>query len=212
MKCVLCSQRKGKRFCPALGTSICPVCCGEKRVVEISCPPDCEHLVSGQSHQMLRKFVGQLTRENDPHRKRRLYEITNALGPFLARIEEDIVRFASGVRALRDREAAEAVELLRKTYETEQKGIIFEHRSPNPLVQSLIRDLGELLEKMRSDPEEGFPRLTTRQIIDCLEVTGMNIQYHLEMNSGENAYLDFVKRNHPGAMSKGSRGGLLAPG
>lgn len=31
MKCILCNSRKAKRYCPAKGGSICPVCCGEKR-------------------------------------------------------------------------------------------------------------------------------------------------------------------------------------
>ncbi len=42
--CNHCGQRKGKRSCPALGGAICSRCCGQHRVVEIACPPDCIHL------------------------------------------------------------------------------------------------------------------------------------------------------------------------
>jgi hypothetical protein len=42
--CVHCSNRKGKRTCPALGGEICQLCCGKHRLVEISCPPDCRWL------------------------------------------------------------------------------------------------------------------------------------------------------------------------
>ena len=47
MKCELCDKRKPKRYCPAKRTSICPVCCGEKRGVEINCPLDCQYYVEG---------------------------------------------------------------------------------------------------------------------------------------------------------------------
>jgi hypothetical protein len=41
-KCASCGRKKGMRDCPALGTRICPACCGTKRGKEISCPSGCE--------------------------------------------------------------------------------------------------------------------------------------------------------------------------
>jgi hypothetical protein len=40
-KCVRCRRRKAKRFCPALGGELCPLCCGELRDREVQCPPHC---------------------------------------------------------------------------------------------------------------------------------------------------------------------------
>ena len=42
-KCAFCSQRKGKRICPALG-QVCSQCCGENRQGKIACPPGCGYL------------------------------------------------------------------------------------------------------------------------------------------------------------------------
>ncbi|MGE0550532.1 MAG: DUF1841 family protein [Kofleriaceae bacterium] len=42
--CSYCQRRKGKRTCPALGGSICSLCCGKHRLAEISCPSGCVHL------------------------------------------------------------------------------------------------------------------------------------------------------------------------
>ena len=42
--CSHCGQRKGKRSCPALGGTICSLCCGQHRLGEIKCPADCVHL------------------------------------------------------------------------------------------------------------------------------------------------------------------------
>jgi hypothetical protein len=56
MQCVHCRARKGKRDCPALGGKICSACCGEYRLVKISCPSDCVYLESHQTYQRRRTF------------------------------------------------------------------------------------------------------------------------------------------------------------
>ncbi len=50
MTCPLCSQRKARRACPALGHQICAVCCGTKRLTQIPCPSDCVYLASAREH------------------------------------------------------------------------------------------------------------------------------------------------------------------
>src|SRR4026209_1781285 len=50
MACPVCNQRKARRECPALGQTICTVCCATKRMVEINCPPDCPHLAAAREH------------------------------------------------------------------------------------------------------------------------------------------------------------------
>lgn len=52
--CPYCTQRKGKRPCPALSGLICSPCCGEHRLVRISCPSDCTYLDSGSDYQQKR--------------------------------------------------------------------------------------------------------------------------------------------------------------
>jgi hypothetical protein len=42
--CAYCQQRKGKRSCPALQSSICSSCCGQHRLREIQCPSSCSWL------------------------------------------------------------------------------------------------------------------------------------------------------------------------
>jgi len=50
MSCPLCRDRRGRRACPALGESICSICCGTKRLVEVPCPSDCGYLASAREH------------------------------------------------------------------------------------------------------------------------------------------------------------------
>jgi len=56
-RCPLCSERSAKRFCPAKQTTICAVCCGMKREVEIDCPGSCVHLKAGRSYESDRKQI-----------------------------------------------------------------------------------------------------------------------------------------------------------
>ena len=53
-RCVYCKQRKGKRSCPALNGLICSQCCGEHRIVRVSCPTDCVYLGTGSDYQQKR--------------------------------------------------------------------------------------------------------------------------------------------------------------
>jgi hypothetical protein len=50
MLCPRCGQRKARRNCPALGQTICSICCGTKRLVEIECTADCAHLTTSRDH------------------------------------------------------------------------------------------------------------------------------------------------------------------
>lgn len=50
-KCSLCRKRKAKRKCPALGKSICSLCCGSLRGKEINCPDNCVFLTKHKPYQ-----------------------------------------------------------------------------------------------------------------------------------------------------------------
>ena len=212
MKCLLCDQRKGKRLCPAKNTSICAQCCGEKRVIEIDCPSDCAYLYSGQSYQSTKKYSAQLRQEEDPIKRRKLYETSQAFGPVFGTIEQSIINYSASLQTLTDDHILEAVTLLQATYRTEQKGVIYEHASNNPLVQALVRDLKEALETMRADQGGGLPILKTTNLLDCMAVVETDISYHLDTSSKRESYLSFIRRNHPEISSKASsRGTLIQP-
>jgi len=51
--CPLCGTRRARRRCPALDKQICAVCCGTKRLVQISCPSDCTWLLSAREQQLV---------------------------------------------------------------------------------------------------------------------------------------------------------------
>ena len=125
MTCPLCRSRRGKRLCPAKGERICSQCCGTKRRVEIDCPPDCAFLDGAHAGAWDGRSAD---RDRDARR----------IGPFLEGLTEAQGRLVllslvgtTAIRARRrdfdDRLFLEAVQALRKTVETREKGILYEH-------------------------------------------------------------------------------------
>ena len=194
MKCILCNSRKGKRHCPAKGTLICAPCCGRLRVVEIPCPPDCSYLAEGQGRHRAKKYIRQLRREEDPDRSLRLYENLQLYRPLIHQIETEILRYGQGLHSFRDRHVLDAVRLLRKTYRSEVRGVIYEHTSPNPIVSALIRDLQKFMEVLEDEIEFQF---RASDLVDCLELMEWEIRHHLNQPLDEEPYLTFIRKSHP---------------
>jgi hypothetical protein len=142
--CPLCRQRKGRRLCPAKGELICSQCCGTKRRVEIACPDDCSYLSGVHAGS----WEGRETERNRDARR---------LAPFIDSLTEDQGRIflvaVVGVTSLRarhpnldDRLLREAVSALRKTTQTRERGVLYEHRPDDVRAQGLVADLRGLFE------------------------------------------------------------------
>ncbi|MEE8587558.1 MAG: hypothetical protein V3T83_22195 [Acidobacteriota bacterium] len=210
MKCILCGQRKGKRRCPAKNSLICARCCGEKRMVEVDCPPDCNYLESGHIHQAHRKFIHLLSHEQSPARAQRYLDTARNFGEVLARLEQAILRYAAGLTSIRDQDVLEAVELLKKNYQTEDKGVIFEHRSPNPLAGPLTKELRTVVEDLR-EGSEGLPPLRLSEALDCLENQIQDILYHIQESGQPLSYLQFITRTYPEIRNETRGSRLILP-
>lgn len=142
--CPLCQKRKGRRLCPAKGELICSHCCGTKRLVLIACPDDCSYLSGAHAGS----WEGRETERNRDARR---------LAPYLESLTEDQGRIflmaLVGVTSLRGRHPKlddallrEAVVALRKTTETRERGVLYEHRPDDLRAQDLVADLLRLFE------------------------------------------------------------------
>jgi hypothetical protein len=140
MLCPVCNLRKAKRACPALGKSICAVCCGTKRLVEIACPHDCGYLASSRTHP---PAVVQRQLETDrglllplmqgfTERQARLFLL---LGAAAARHRGELLQ------APVDEDLAQAAGALAGTLETAVKGIVYEHQPSSLPASRLMAEL-----------------------------------------------------------------------
>jgi hypothetical protein len=146
--CPLCQKRKQKRSCPALGRVICPVCCGTKRLVEISCPAECPHLATSREHPAA---VVRRQQEVDvaallpsmsglTERQHQLFFLFQSV---IARSQPD------GLARLTDEDVAEAASACAATIETAAKGVLYEHSPATLPAQKLAGEFRTLLAEAR---------------------------------------------------------------
>ncbi|HEY6359755.1 MAG TPA: hypothetical protein VIX63_01560 [Vicinamibacterales bacterium] len=148
MTCPECGQRKARRACPALGKTICPVCCGTKRLTEIACPPGCVYLASAREHpaavvkRQQERDVAMLlpTIRNLTERQYQLFFLFQTL---IARHTPD------GFARLVDDDVADAAAAMAATLETSARGVIYEHAATSTVAQRLANELKAMLAEMR---------------------------------------------------------------
>jgi hypothetical protein len=203
MKCVLCDQKKAKRFCPAKNAWICAQCCGEKRVLEIDCPESCAYLKTGRERDAedYAKRIRSLGAETQERNQRVLQNHQNVV----AHLEYTLSRERLSSRDLTDKDVAEAVRVLLETYETEHKGVLYEKTSDDLRIEALRRELRKVIESFRNPEGEGSkgivdPKSTRLQLgaaMECLEfIRSMVSAYMGERRSGT-GYVDFLARVIP---------------
>ena len=196
--CPLCRSRKGKRSCPALRETICPICCGRKRIVEIACPADCAYLERGSENDLRREILDYFQHQ-EPRLARRWVETVDRL-PFLMEALEKIA--AAAPRAIEDRDLLAALEGARQTFDTEAKGVIYESRSTSPTAELLRRELVEgvrTLEESLQEPEaealrRSLPRWGPAEVAECLAVLADRCEYHIRRRDQAGTLIDHLRR------------------
>jgi hypothetical protein len=155
MSCTVCHKRPPRRACPALGHGICPVCCGTKRQVEIRCPESCAYLTAARTHP-----AASVRRQQDQD----LALLTPALGG-LSEARQQLLLFSltlfdrfsgAGLEAATDADVASAAASLAATYETESRGVIYEHRADSVAAQRIATGIRGVFDQLGRDRPSGF--------------------------------------------------------
>jgi hypothetical protein len=214
MVCPLCTQRRPRRECPAIRATICSICCGTKRLVEIDCPSDCVHLASAREHPpatvrrrqeqdvaVLLPTISHLT-----ERQQQLFFL------FLTTIE----RHAPDAFArLADEDVADAVEAVAKTLETTAKGVIYDHPARTQVGQKLARELMALITEARTQGARIYDA-EAAVALRAIEAGARDVR--TVSGADDRAYLDLVRRllqTNRGSARKpepaGQESGLILP-
>lgn len=112
-RCAKCNTRKGKRLCPALGKSICSLCCGQLREKEIHCPPSCPFLAQHKSYQDQRLLQKKLAERSAAPQEPDILS-DERLTWLIFNIEMPIAQFAREKDILADGDALRALEYARE--------------------------------------------------------------------------------------------------
>lgn len=217
--CPLCHQRRARRECPALGQTICAVCCGTKRQGEIACPPDCSYLSSAKAHP---PAVVQRRRERD---YRFLLPLVSQLGerPYrlLLALQALILKHASAaLPAPNDADVADAAGTVASTLETAGKGIIYEHQAASIPAQRLAGEIRAMLAEIE---REGHARALERDAAIVLRTIerGAKEAAAVFPEEGQRAFLAFLGRvmsearqdaSHQSPSREEPGTGLIIPG
>lgn len=203
MQCPLCGQRKARRACPGVGQTICAVCCGSKRLVEIRCPDTCGYLTTARLHP---PAAVQRQQQRD----------IAALGASMAGLTErqsQLLFLLLGVlsrehgdplRRLVDADVAEAAAALAATYETAAKGLIYDHQPQSVPAQRIVTGWKDLLKELA---EQGGARAVERDAAPAFRAIEQGAR-RAAQDAEDGAYLELVKRLM--AEPPGS-GGTLTP-
>jgi hypothetical protein len=210
MKCAACEHKKGKRNCPAKNALICASCCGEKRVLEIPCPESCDYLKAGRERESAE--YAKLLRSLDPQSQARNEQVFHNHIDVLGRMEYAIAHARFLSRELMDNDAIQAVDLVLENYRTEAKGVLYEKTSENLRVESLRRELREVMESLRNPRQEEDPavvstqdrRLSLADAVICLECIRSLMGAFKTEGRSDSAYVDFLARFFPREENRSS--------
>jgi hypothetical protein len=188
--CPLCGTRRARRTCPALDKQICAVCCGTKRLVQISCPSDCAWLLSAREHppatvvRQQQRDVGLLVRfmRDFSERQSQLFFMIAA---FLARYE------APELQAPLDDDVAEAMGCLAATFETASRGLIYDHRPASVLAERLTAALKPVLAEAGQGAGSAFERDAAAVLRRLAEAVG---DVRATDQANRRAFLDLLGR------------------
>jgi hypothetical protein len=201
--CPLCQSRKGKRVCPAKRATICPVCCGEKRMIEIECPADCSWLGPGVENELRREAVGYVHKQ-EPRKASRWVNAIRRYGYLFEIIERAVA--GSPIPSLQDEELLAALGAARRTFESEGKGILYDDTPEGPTLQALTREIVQSvrgflkrIEEERAKLGAGaqLPVLRPDDIVECLAVLEDRCAYHIERKAEAGSLVEHLRRVHP---------------
>jgi hypothetical protein len=210
MSCPLCRTRKERRACPALHQTICAVCCGTKRLIEIQCPDDCVYLTSAREHPAA---VVKRQQEQDvaillptiqglTERQYQLFFLFQAL---ISRHTPE------GFARLVDDDVAEAAGVVASTLETAARGVIYEHATQSVPARRLAAEMKTMLAEMR---QQGAT-IYDREVAIVLRAIERGARDTRKAEPGDAAYLTLMarllQRNRAAAQPPSQPSSLIIP-
>lgn len=142
-KCTRCDKRKAKRFCPAVGESICSLCCGQMREKEVHCPTSCPYLSKHKSYQEKRTVEKKPTSQRRSSLEGEDLLKDERMAWLAFHIETPVKEYAEKKPSFNDKEVLLALEYVRDKIEKGRGLVILPDETMKPK-----NDLGEAMYHM----------------------------------------------------------------
>jgi hypothetical protein len=205
--CPLCSERPGKRYCPAKDVQICAVCCGTKREVEIDCPAPCPYLKASRLYEMEKE-----RRIPDPVLAARVQKFDDSFVERNHQIMDAVCMAVAEERPnapwLVDTDVIEVYKALVTTMKTLSSGIYYESLPEGPVRISLFHRLKALFDElMRPDPGGNRRTVKVSEAVDVLDFLTVAAEANSSVRPRSRRYIDWISemfgRNAPAQHSSG---------
>jgi len=207
-RCPLCSERSGKRYCPAKGAQICAVCCGTKREVEIDCPSSCPYLQASRSYEAEKRTPDpQLAAKIQKYDDNFLHRYSQVLDEVSRAVVEE--RLTS--RWLVDNDVIEVYKSLSATMKTLSSGIYYESLPEGPARISLFRRLKSLLDQLMQPGGADRQALKVSEGLDVLDFLTFAAEVNSSVRPKSRRYLDWLSGMAGVAPSAEQSSGLILP-
>src|SRR5262249_34968370 len=208
-RCPLCSDRPGKRYCPAKSEQICAVCCGTKREVEIDCPSSCPHLIAGRSYEAEKRIP-------DPELVQKVEKYSNDFvyryAPILDSISRSVVEERLQSPWLVDNDVVEVYKSLSATMKTLSSGIYYETLPDGPVQLSLfLRLKAQLDELIQPSANADKSILKVSEAVDVLDFLTFAVQANSSVRPRSRRYLDWLSQMSGVAPAAEQPSGLILP-
>jgi hypothetical protein len=207
-KCVLCSKRAAKRYCPAKSEKICSVCCGTKREVEIDCPSDCVYLKTGRSFEAARDRQVGTPAPLPRFDQQLLYRNTTVINGVAQTILEERRRNPAMV----DQDVRSALEALKATMKTLSSGIYYETLPKGaPLANVIYRRIKSVLDAlMQPQARVGGDALRVSDVPEALAFILSTLESRTSGRPRSRQYLDWLATVAPEPVTD-DRNQLILP-
>jgi hypothetical protein len=205
--CPLCSERAGKRYCPAKESQICAICCGSKREIEIDCPASCVHLQASRSYEAEKRVPDpQLAAKVERYDDAFVYRFS----PILDAVSRSVAEERLNSPWLVDNDVIEVYKSLNATMKTLSSGIYYESLPDGPVRLSLFRRLKSLIDQMMQ-PGADHSSLKVSEAVDVLDFLTFAAQMNSSVRPKSRRYLDWLSSMARVSASPEQSSGLILP-
>ena len=188
--CSRCRRRKAKRRCPALGSDLCPLCCGRLREKEIYCPAECPFLALHRPYQE-NKVIQKKGRFSD--------DLSNneRLSWLVLHIEVPLLEYVQRNPSFSDRDAVLALEYAKDRVEKSRTRLLLaqdESRVKNEPGEAVLQSLEQCRFQKKIILLQDVERYTSDEKLRCLENVILRIKHLTRADLTGQTYLQDLAR------------------
>ena len=199
MICPICEKRKGARFCPAKGETICAVCCGTGREVTIDCALDCTHLLAAHryedEHPRTLPLDAPLLDVTLPS------DVVHTQQQLMSALAFTVAKFCASQRDATDPDVLAAIQALAETYKTLRSGIYYE----KPPDARLSRELYAAVTSFLAEAKQQYAQGTGSSLKDSEIFNVLIFLYRMGLlrtngRARSRRYIEFLRSQFPEAQ------------